>query len=70
MKKRDQWKQKAKDLALLNRGNGINLDEIVAWSNFKKYRNQVNNRKKMRSLSSKRNVSKKILETPDVCGTL
>ena len=46
MKQRDQWKQTAVNLAAANGGNCASLEERVAWANFKKYRNKVNNRKK------------------------
>ena len=46
MKQRDQLKQKAKDFALRDHGTFVSEDQKKAWSDFKKLRNQVNNKKK------------------------
>ena len=44
IKQRDIWKQRAKDLAILH--PVACPEQIQAWGEFKKYRNQINNRKK------------------------
>ena len=45
MKKRDDWKQTAKDLALMSDIQACPA-QIHSWTEYKKYRNMINNRKK------------------------
>ena len=44
MDQRDMWKRRAKDLAILN-PRSVSEEQKIAWNEFKKYRNQVNNKK-------------------------
>ena len=60
MKQRDSWKKIAKDLALLSQA--ACPAQIHAWQEYKKFRNQVNNRKKYEENVYK---SKKISEVAD-----
>ena len=46
MSQRDLWKEKAKDLALLNSNSEASPLEIEAWNQYKLFRNTINNRKK------------------------
>ena len=44
MKERDKWKTKAKNLAVANPGEASE-EQRFAWSEYKKYRNKINNKK-------------------------
>ena len=46
MKQRDMWKQRAKDLALLGPNIEASPEQVEAWSQYKSFRNKINNRKK------------------------
>ena len=43
---RDKWKSKAKELGNSREENTATTEESEAWSNYKYYRNKINNRKK------------------------
>ena len=45
MKQRDLWKGRARDLALINMGL-VSEEQTLAWEEYKKFRNKVNNKKK------------------------
>ena len=62
MKVRDEWKTKAKELAIANQGRIAAPEEVEAWENYKFYRNKINNRKKT---EEKRFKSEKMTENLD-----
>ena len=62
MKQRDGWKQSAKDLALLSQA--ACPAQIHAWSQYKKYRNQINNRKKNEEKAYKSNKMAEVSDNP------
>ena len=64
MKQRDQWKQSAKDLALLSQV--ACPVQIHAWEQFKKFRNEVNNRKKTEEKRYKSNRMAEVADKPDI----
>ena len=47
MNQRDQLKQRAKDLAMRDRGNAVTEEQQSAWAEYKKLRNKINNTKKV-----------------------
>ena len=57
MNQRDQLKQRAKDLAMRDRGYAVTEEQQSAWAEFKKLRNKINNTKKT---EEKKFKSKKI----------
>ena len=64
MKQRDDWKLKAKELAVMNRGGQTSQEEIEAWKKFKVLRNKVNNLKKNDEFKFKRSKAEENLEDP------
>ena len=66
MKHRDLMKKKAKDLAILDSRNGIrtSTEQQLAWSEFKRLRNKVNNKKKIDEQNFKSNKLKTQLNNP------
>ena len=62
MKQRDMWKQRAKDLALLSPNMEANPEQVEAWSQYKSFRNKINNRKKTEETNYK---ASKITENLD-----
>ena len=64
MKQRDSWKQSAKDLALLSQA--ACPAQIHAWNQYKKLRNQVNNRKKSEENNYKSNRISEVADSPDL----
>ena len=46
MKQRDMLKQRAKDLAMRDHGDVVSAEQQVAWAEYKKLRNKINNTKK------------------------
>ena len=46
MKQRDIWKQRAKDLSLINQNDVASPEQVEAWGQYKVFRNSINNRKK------------------------
>ena len=46
MNQRDQLKQRAKDLAMRDQGNVASEEQQLAWAEYKKLRNKINNTKK------------------------
>ena len=45
IKQRDEWKRKARDLAVNNTNDAASMEEVEAWEQYKKLRNKVNNMK-------------------------
>ena len=64
MKQRDGWKQNAKDLALLSQA--ACPAQIHEWSQYKKHRNQVNNRKKTEEKAYKSNKMSEVSDRPEL----
>ena len=64
MKQIDSWKQSAKDLALLSQA--ACPAQIHAWNQYKKLRNQVNNRKKSEENNYKSNRISEVADSPDL----
>ena len=64
MKQRDSWKQSAKDLALLSQA-ACPL-QIHAWNQYKKFRNEVNNRKKTEEKRYKSEKMAEVADKPDI----
>ena len=64
MKQRDQWKQAAKNLALVS--NIACPAQIHAWTQYKKFRNQINNRKKSEEKTYKSNKMEEIADRPEL----
>ena len=62
MVQRDLWKQRAKDLALINTALEACPMQVEAWAQYKTFRNKINNRKKVEEEDYKRN---KITENLD-----
>ena len=52
MKLRDFWKEKAKDLAVANPGVASE-EQKQAWSEYKKLRNKINNKKDLKKLTAR-----------------
>ena len=46
MKQRDMWKQRAKDLSIINQNNEASPEQAEAWGQYKVFRNTINNKKK------------------------
>ena len=46
MNQRDMLKQKAKDIAMRDHGNAVSEEQQLAWAEYKKLRNKINNTKK------------------------
>ena len=64
MKQRDIWKQRAKDLAILN--PIASPEQIEAWGQYKKFRNQINNRKKGEESRYKSGKMAENLDLPEI----
>ena len=64
MKQRDSWKQSAIDLALLSQA-ACPL-QIHAWNQYKKFRNEVNNRKKTEEKRYKSEKMAEVADKPDI----
>ena len=64
IKQRDIWKQRAKDLAKLS--SIANPEQIQAWGEYKRYRNQVNNRKKNEEKMYKTEKMSENSDSPDI----
>ena len=63
MNQRDLWKQRAKNLAILNPGQ-VSDEQKAAWKEFKKYRNKVNNVKKYDEKNYKREKINENIDDP------
>ena len=66
MVQRDLWKQAAKDLAALSAE--VSPDQIHAWSEYKKFRNKINNRKKNEEQRYKSEKMAEVADSPDIVG--
>ena len=64
MKERDRWKQEAKSLAIISAA--VCPLQIYAWEQFKKYRNKVNNRKKVEEKEYKSNKIEEVADKPEL----
>ena len=64
MVQRDLWKQKAKDLALISPGTASD-EEKKAWTEYKSYRNKINNKKGFDELQYKKNKFEENANSPD-----
>ena len=64
IKLRDQWKKTAKDIAMLN--NAPCQAQSNAWKQYKKYRNQINNRKKHEEENYKAEKLIDVADSPDI----
>ena len=64
MLQRDLWKQTAKDLAILS--PVACQAQINAWNQYKKYRNQINNRKKHEEKNYKSGKMAEVADSPDI----
>ena len=64
MKKRDIWKEKAKNLA--RHSSEVGPDQVAAWAEYKKYRNKVNNKKKGEEIAYKSERFKEIQDSSDL----
>ena len=64
MKQRDSWKKIAKDLALLSQA--ACPAQIHAWQEYKKFRNQVNNRKKYEENVYKSDKISEVADSPNL----
>ena len=54
MRQRDLWKERAKDLAIMSQNCEASEEQVEAWAEYKKYRNKINNRKKVEEISYKK----------------
>ena len=64
IKLRDQWKKTAKDIAMLN--STPCQAQSNAWKQYKKYRNQINNRKKHEEENYKAEKLIDVADSPDI----
>ena len=64
IKERDIWKRKAKLLAISS-PEAVE-EQCQAWSKYKKYRNQINNRKKREEILFKKEKLEEAMSSPDV----
>ena len=64
MQQRDLWKQAAKDLAILS--PVASPEQIAAWNQYKKFRNQINNRKKYEEKLYKSEKMAEVADSPDI----
>ena len=61
---RDLWKQKAKDLALVS--PEADQNQIEAWTQYKHFRNKINNRKKNEEKFYKSEKITEVADKPDI----
>ena len=64
MKQRDIWKERAKDLAIVSQD--VCQDQINAWTEYKKFRNMINNRKKNEETKYKSEKMSETSGSPDI----
>ena len=64
IKQRDIWKERAKDLAKIS--PEASPEQVQAWSEYKKYRNRINNRKKNEEKSYKAGKLAENAESPEI----
>ena len=64
IKQRDTWKQRAKDLAKLS--SEATPEQVQAWREYKKYRNQINNRKKNEEKEYKTGKMSENADSPEI----
>ena len=64
MKQRDVWKQRAKDLSLLS--PAACPEQVEAWTEYKYYRNMINNRKKTEEKTYKSEKMAETADSPDI----
>ena len=64
MKQRDQWKQAAKNLALIS--NIACPAQIQAWAQYKNFQNTINNRKKVEERNYKSNKMAEVADNPEL----
>ena len=65
MMQRDQFKQKAKELALRDNGRGVSEEQMLAWGKYKNLRNKINNQKKNEERNFKSTKISEDLESPE-----
>ena len=65
MMQRDKLKQEAKDLALRDKGRHVSVEQRLAWENYKKLRNKINNSKKHDEKNYKSRKISEDLQFPD-----
>ena len=63
MKQRDAWKLKAKEIAVANHGQPSE-EQSLAWNEYKKVRNKINNKKRFEEANYKREVIIKDIDDP------
>jgi hypothetical protein len=64
MKQRDLWKQRAKDMALIS--PVACPAHISAWNEYRKFRNQVNNKNKYEEQNFKSAKMTEVADSPDL----
>ena len=65
MVQRDLWKQRAKDLSLVSPGAACPA-QISVWSEYKRFRNMINNRKKYEEQHFKIDKMTEVADSPDI----
>ena len=63
MIERDQWKNQAKVLSMSN--SDTSAEQRVAWENYKKFRNKINNNKKREEIFFKSEKIQQAMNSPD-----
>ena len=63
MIERDEWKKQAKVLSMSS--SDTSAEQKVAWDNYKKYRNKINNRKKREEILFKSEKMQQAMNSPD-----
>ena len=63
MKERDTWKTKAKELAVANPGEASD-EQRLAWEEYKKLRNKINNKKRFEERDYKREKIEENIDDP------
>ena len=53
IKQRDMWKQRMKNLAIVNQNGVASVEQLEAWAQYKLLRNRINNRKKSEEINYK-----------------
>ena len=67
MKLRDSWKLKAKQLAAIDSGEEASEEQVLAWGEYKKLRNKINNMIGMEELKFKRKkVEENVGDTAEI----